>query len=74
MTLSPLDAQIEGYRTDVVINTSLLATDWYIDQMKKTYESDPILTDDSFALCHGIRDYIKHESLWILLGGTLKTL
>ena len=27
---------IEGYRTDVrPINTSLLATDWYIDQMKR---------------------------------------
>ena len=23
---------------------------------------------------YGIRDYIKHESFWILLGGTLKTL
>ena len=27
--------EIEGYRTDVrIVNTSLLATDWYIDEMK----------------------------------------
>jgi len=34
--------EIEGYRTDVkIVNTSLLMTDWYIDQMKlKTYDSD----------------------------------
>lgn len=37
--------EIEGYRTDVrTINTSLFATDWYIDQMKrKAYESDQFL-------------------------------
>ncbi len=57
---------IEGYRTDVrTINTSLLATDWYIDQMKrKTYESNPIpsqITHDLYAF--GTRDYIKYESL-----------
>ena len=36
--------QIEHYRTDVrVVNTSLFATDWYIDQMKrKAFDSDPI--------------------------------
>jgi hypothetical protein len=34
--------EIEGYRTDVkIVCTSLLMTDWYIDQMKmKTYKSD----------------------------------
>ena len=58
--------EIEGYRTDVkTINTSLLATDWYIDQLKrKTYESDAIpsqMTHPRYA--YGIRDYIKHESL-----------
>ena len=58
--------EIEGYRTDVkTINTSLLATDWYIDQLKrKTYESDPIPSQMSHPLyAYGIRDYIKHESL-----------
>ncbi|MDY0780859.1 DUF2723 domain-containing protein [Tenacibaculum sp. IB213877] len=36
--------QMEGVRTDIkIVNTSLFATDWYIDQMKKkTYEADPI--------------------------------
>jgi len=36
--------QMEGLRTDIkLVNTSLFATDWYIDQMKKkTYEADPI--------------------------------
>ena len=36
--------EIEGYRTDVrTINTSLFATAWYIDQMKRAaYDSKPI--------------------------------
>jgi len=45
--------EVEDYRTDMkLINTSLFATDWYIDQMKrKTYEADPIpsqLTHDKY--------------------------
>ena len=36
--------EIEGYRTDVrIVNTSLLATDWYIDEMKvKSNKSDAV--------------------------------
>ena len=57
---------IEEYRQDVrPINTSLIATDWYIDQMKrKTYTSEAIdiqLEHSQYA--YGVRDYIKHESL-----------
>lgn len=58
--------EIEGYRTDVrTINTSLFATDWYIDQMKrKAYESDPIpsqLTHDKYA--YGVRDAVYYQPL-----------
>jgi hypothetical protein len=53
--------EIEEYRTDVrSINTSLLGTDWYIDQTKrKTYESEPVpsqMTHDLYA--YGVRDVI----------------
>ncbi|WP_299210838.1 DUF2723 domain-containing protein [uncultured Aquimarina sp.] len=36
--------EIEGYRTDIrILITNLLATDWYIDQMKKAaYEGKPV--------------------------------
>ena len=36
--------EIEGIRTDIkLVNTSLFATDWYIDQMKRaTYDAPPI--------------------------------
>src|SRR6056300_872895 len=56
--------EIEGFRTDVrTINSSLLGTDWYIDQMKrKTYESEPIpsqMTHDLYA--YGVRDVLRHQ-------------
>ena len=56
--------EIEGFRTDVrTINSSLLGTDWYIDQMKrKTYESDPVpsqMTHDLYA--YGVRDVIRYQ-------------
>lgn len=55
---------IEGYRRDVrVVNTSLFATDWYIDDMKKkAYTSDPIpsqLTHEKYRF--GTRDYIAFQ-------------
>ena len=45
--------EVEGIRTDIkLVNTSLFATDWYIDQMKRaTYEAPPIpskLTHDQY--------------------------
>ncbi|WP_418501078.1 DUF2723 domain-containing protein [Flagellimonas sp.] len=58
--------EIENYRTDVrIVNTSLFATDWYIDQMKsKAYESDPIpsqLTHDKYR--YGTRDAIYYQGI-----------
>ncbi|WP_088340447.1 glycosyltransferase family 117 protein [Robiginitalea sediminis] len=58
--------EIENYRTDVrVICTSLFATDWYVDQMKrKAYESEPIpsqLTHELYR--YGNRDVIYHQPL-----------
>ncbi len=65
--------EVEHYRTDVrVINTSLLGTDWYIDQMKrKAYTSDPIpseLVHSQYA--YGVRDAIyfdqKTDKTWLI--------
>ena len=58
--------EIEKYRTDVrVICTSLFATDWYVDQMKrKAYESDPIpsqLTHNLYR--YGNRDVIYYQQI-----------
>ncbi len=58
--------EIEGYRTDVrIICTSLFATDWYVDQMKrKAYESTTIpsqLTHDLYR--YGNRDVIYYQGL-----------
>lgn len=54
--------EIEGYRTDVrTINTSLFATDWYIDQMRRqAYESEPIET----TLKHDDYKYGTNDAVW----------
>ena len=65
--------EVEDYRTDIkLINSSLLATDWYIDQMKRaTYEAPPIpsqLTHDQYK--YGTLDVAYHfpqtEARWDL--------
>lgn len=66
--------EVEGYRTDVrVVCTSLLSTDWYMDDMKKqAWDSKPVpsqLTHDKYV--YGTRDAlwrIEKERLMRKLG------
>ena len=54
--------EIEEYRTDVrVINTSLFATDWYIDQMRKAaYKSKAVKTTfEHKDYLYGKNDYVR---------------
>ena len=56
--------EIEGYRTDVrIVNTSLLMTDWYIDQMKaRAYESAPLpISFKHEQYQAGTRDYMLYD-------------
>ena len=58
--------EIEGHRTDVrIICTSLFATDWYVDQMKrKAYKSDPIPSQITHNLYrYGNRDVIYYQGI-----------
>ena len=56
--------EIEGYRTDVrVINTSLFATDWYIDQMRRAaYKSPPVKTSLELKdYQYGTNEYVRYS-------------
>ncbi|HLS29249.1 MAG TPA: DUF2723 domain-containing protein [Flavobacteriaceae bacterium] len=56
--------EIEGYRTDIkIINTSLFATAWYIDQMQhKTYESEGVKTTlEHKDYTYGTNDVVLYQ-------------
>lgn len=54
--------QVEGYRTDVrIVNTSLFATSWYIDQMRtQAWESEPV----PGQLEHSDYTYGTNDAVW----------
>lgn len=54
--------EVEGYRTDVrVVCTSLLATDWYMDDMKKqAWDSEPVPS----TLSHDKYKFGTRDALW----------
>lgn len=52
--------EVENVRTDIrIVNTSLLGTDWYIDQMKRQqYDAAPLpITIERKQYLYGINDY-----------------
>ena len=54
--------EVEGVRTDVrIMNTSLLGTDWYIDQLKcRMYDSAPVdFTIQRHQYLYGTNDFVQ---------------